>query len=360
VAQLSLRDISKRFGAVTAVDGVSLEIGSGEFVTLLGASGCGKTTLLRIIAGFTRPEAGELIIDGKRVDALPPNRRGVGFVFQSYALFPTQTVAQNIAFSLRIRGRPRTEVDKRVHGLCELTRLSGMEHRYPHELSGGQQQRVALARALAPDPSILLLDEPLAALDAKIRVHLRTEIRAVAERLGITTVYVTHDQEEALSISDRVAVMDAGHVTQVGTPMEVYLKPSSRFVADFIGTSNHLSGRLIGNGRVQVEGHSLAADIPAPLRGKNQCVVCVRPEHIELASASEAPGSALARLLSASFLGQIVRATLATSSGHQLIADVATTDWLAHGLRAGDQVAWAIRAGSAMVFPSDAEDSVSP
>jgi putative spermidine/putrescine transport system ATP-binding protein len=360
VAQLSFRGISKRFGAVTAVDNVSLEIASGEFVTLLGASGCGKTTLLRIIAGFTRPDAGELAINGKRVDALPPNKREVGFVFQSYALFPTQTVAQNIGFSLRIRGRPRTYIDGRVRELCELTRLTGMEQRYPHELSGGQQQRVALARALAPDPSILLLDEPLAALDAKIRVHLRTEIRGVAERLGITTVYVTHDQEEALSISDRVAVMDAGHIIQVGAPMEVYLKPSSRFVADFIGTSNHLPGRLAGNGRVEIEGYSLHVDIPVALRGHGQCAVCVRPEHVELAPLSGASSSAQARLISASFLGQTVRATLTTASGCQLVADVATTDWLAHRLRAGDQVAWAIRAGSAMIFAADTNTSATP
>jgi len=185
--------VTKRFGAVTAVDGVSMDIASGEFVSLVGASGCGKSTLLRIIAGFTKSDGGELTIDGRHVQGLPPSKREVGFVFQSYALFPTQTVAKNIGFSLSLRRRGKTEIANRVAELCALTRLGGLEDRYPHELSGGQQQRVALARALAPDPAILLLDEPLSALDAKIRAHLRTEIRAVVNRLGITTVYVTHD-----------------------------------------------------------------------------------------------------------------------------------------------------------------------
>lgn len=360
VAQLSFRGITKTFGPVRAVDAVSLDIASGEFVTLLGASGCGKTTLLRIIAGFTRADAGELTIDGKRVDALPPSRREVGFVFQSYALFPTQTVSQNIGFSLSIRGRPKAQIAERVRELCALTRLDGLEERYPHELSGGQQQRVALARALAPNPSILLLDEPLAALDAKIRAHLRAEIRAVVERLGITTVYVTHDQEEALSISDRVAVMDAGRILQVGTPMEVYLKPATLFIADFIGTSNHLMGQVVGKGRVDIEGQVLEAALPTALAGQRQCTVCVRPEHVQLAVRGARSNPPSARLLSFSFLGQTVRALLSTAAGQKLIADVSTADWLAQGLQSGDQVQWSIRAGAGMIFPAPADPPSRP
>ena len=262
MTHVALRGISKRFGAVTAVDDVSLDVASGEFVCLLGASGCGKTTLLRILAGFTRPDSGEVLVNGQRVDMLPPNRREVGFVFQSYALFPTKTVAENIGFGLAVRRRPASEIASRVAELCELTRLTGLDGRYPHELSGGQQQRVALARALAPSPSLLLLDEPLSALDAKIRALLRAEIRGIVDRLKVTTVYVTHDQEEALSIADRVAVMDAGKLLQVAAPMDIYLRPRQRFVAEFVGTSNMLLGRPLDSGRVEVDGRAIAAAVP--------------------------------------------------------------------------------------------------
>jgi ABC-type Fe3+/spermidine/putrescine transport system ATPase subunit len=353
VAELKLREITKTFGDVVAVDNVSMDIGSGEFVTLVGASGCGKTTLLRVIAGFTKPDKGGLTIDGRSVDNLTPSKREIGFVFQSYALFPTQTIAQNIGFSLNIRHKPKAEIAERVEELCNLTQLTGMKNRYPHELSGGQQQRVALARALAPNPSILLLDEPLAALDAKIRAHLRIEIRALIDRLGITTVYVTHDQEEALSISDRVAVMDYGKILQEGAPMDVYLRPTGNFVAQFIGSSNNLRGRVTDNGEVVVEGYRLHIEVPEALRGKDTCMVCVRPEHINLTRAGDQSGGIRGKLTAISFLGQTVRARVTTPDGTELQVDIPTSDWLAKGLSVGDEVAWTPEPGSAMVFSLD-------
>ncbi len=350
MAQLTLTGINKRFGDTVAVDDVSLAIASGEFITLVGASGCGKTTLLRIIAGFTRADAGSLAINGHHLEALPPSRREIGFVFQSYALFPTQTVAQNIGFALSVRRRPKDEIARRTTELCALTRLEGLEGRYPHELSGGQQQRVALARALAPNPQILLLDEPLSALDAKIRAHLRTEVRSVVKDCGITTVYVTHDQEEALSMSDRVAVMDRGRIRQIGDPLSVYLRPQDRFVAEFIGTSNTLAGRVTGIGLVDVEGRQVAAQVPDGLGG-DACVVCVRPEHLSLRRADG--GAIPSRLTAMAFLGQTVRATVETATGSRLVADVANAQWLGRGLAVGDAVEWSVAPDCALIFPPD-------
>ena len=353
MAHLSLQGIHKRFGDITAVNDVTLDIASGEFVTLVGASGCGKTTLLRIIAGFTQADAGTLSVDGRRLEKLPPSRREVGFVFQSYALFPTQTVAENIGFSLTIRRRPKAEIALRVDELCELTQLADLKNRYPHEISGGQQQRVALARALAPNPTILLLDEPLSALDAKIRAHLRSEIRAVVDRLGITTVYVTHDQEEALSISDRVAVMNAGRILQVGAPMDLYLKPAVRFVADFIGTTNSLPAWPAGAGQLNIEGGTIEAAIPDGLAGRDHYIVCIRPEHIEVAPAGGDADALTGRLVSFVFLGQSVRTRVQTAGGQELVVDLSTSDWLAGALTVGDDVAWRIRPGTAIVFSAD-------
>ncbi len=352
MTQVTLRNITKRFGAVTAVDGVSLEIASGEFVCLLGASGCGKTTLLRILAGFTRPDSGEVLANGKRLDLLPPNRREVGFVFQSYALFPTKTVAENIGFGLAVRDRPKPEIARRVAELCELTRLQGMTERYPHELSGGQQQRVALARALATQPSMLLLDEPLSALDAKIRAHLRGEIRAVVDRLKVTTVYVTHDQEEALSIADRVAVMEAGKLLQVDAPMNIYLRPRQRFVADFVGASNMLPGRPLDGKHVEVDGVPLDAPVPEKLRAATAVVVCIRPEHVVLARPDGRTAGGKSTLAGVTFAGPTVRARLTTAGGQTLIADVPTHEWLTLGVRQGDAVTWSVRQDAPILLPA--------
>jgi putative spermidine/putrescine transport system ATP-binding protein len=349
MAELSLRALTRHFGGVAAVAGVSLDIRSGEFVSLVGPSGCGKTTLLRLIAGFDRPDSGSMTIDGARVDGLPPRARKVGFVFQSYALFPTKTVAENIAFSLRIHHRPRTEITRRVAELCALMRLDGLAERFPHELSGGQQQRVALARALAPDPAILLLDEPLSALDAKIRAHLRVEIRAVVDRLKITTVYVTHDQEEALSISDRVAVMDGGRIRQQGAPMDVYLRPADAVVASFIGASNLLAGRASADGGLEVDGVDTGVPHPGG-PGGGAVRVCLRPEQIALHRMEGPGGSVIER---SSFLGPAVRAWLTTANGQTLMVDVPTSEWMACGLAAGQRVRWSARPGQAVVLAEE-------
>jgi putative spermidine/putrescine transport system ATP-binding protein len=244
VGFLDIEGVQKKFAQTTAVERFDLRVERGEFVSFLGPSGCGKTTTLRMIAGFESPSAGVIRLAGVDITHRPPNQRNVGMVFQSYALFPNMTVADNIGFGLRVAKRPTEEIRQRVGEMLELIKLPGLGGRYPYQLSGGQQQRVALARALAIRPQVLLLDEPLSALDAKIRVALRNEIRSIQRGLGITTVYVTHDQEEALSLSDRIVVMSEGRVEQIGRPPEIYNFPRTAFVASFIGTLNVLKGRV--------------------------------------------------------------------------------------------------------------------
>ncbi len=313
--KITLDRLTKRFGASLAVDELSLEIGQGELVSLVGGSGCGKTTTLRMIAGFERPDAGAIRFDGRVVNAVPPRKRGVGIVFQSYALFPTMTVAENIAFGLRVAKWPAAKVYERVAEMVELTHLGGFEGRYANQLSGGQQQRVALARALARRPEILLLDEPLSALDAKIRLRLRGEVRKIQQDLGITTVYVTHDQEEALSIADRIAVMRAGRIEQVGRPQEIYGRPRTDFVADFIGISNIVPCRVVSarEGTVEWEGERFR--VPLDDAGEaDQVLVSVRPEKLLLVG-DRGPADARNRLAGVlevvTFLGPIVRLEVA-------------------------------------------------
>lgn len=274
---MRLQGVRKRYGEVVALDGVDLEIRRGEFFSLLGPSGCGKTTLLRLLAGFETPDAGRVLIGGKDMAGVPPYERSVNTVFQNYALFPHMTVAGNIAFGLRMKGLPQGEIRKKVAWALELVDLLGLEGRYPRELSGGQKQRVALARALVLEPQVLLLDEPLSALDLKLRQELRVELMQLQRRLGTTFVFVTHDQEEALVMSDRIAVMRAGRVEQVGLPDEVYERPKNRFVADFLGRSNFLPARP----------HPLGAETPlGPLRLKSplerEALLVIRPEKIRL------------------------------------------------------------------------------
>ena len=305
---LVLKGIQKRFpGGTVAVEDFNLAAEKGEFVSFLGPSGCGKTTTLRMIAGFETPTSGTITVGGNDITYRPANRRNVGMVFQSYALFPNMSVADNIGFGLRVRKRPKDQIRKRVQELLELINLPDKGGRYPYQLSGGQQQRVALARALAIEPEVLLLDEPLSALDAKIRVALRREIRSIQRQLGITTVYVTHDQEEAMSLSDRVVVMSEGRVEQIGPPPEIYNFPATPFVASFVGTLNLLPASVAADGAtVTVDSQTVTPSKPLQGRAGSRVTVALRPEAIEL---GEAGGANRLRgtVEDVSFLGSIVR-----------------------------------------------------
>jgi putative spermidine/putrescine transport system ATP-binding protein len=302
--------VQKTFGDLTVVQDFNLDVGAAEFVSFLGPSGCGKTTVLRMVAGFEEPTDGSIVIAGKDVTRLKPNQRNIGMVFQAYALFPNLTVAQNIGFGLKVAGMPRADSDKRVAEMLELIKLPQFGDRYPYQLSGGQQQRVALARAIAPKPKLLLLDEPLSALDAKVRVSLRDEIRAIQKELGITTVFVTHDQEEALSISDRIVVMYGGKAEQVGTPFEIYNRPSTKFVANFVGTLNVLEGTVtdpsagkvkVGAGEVVLKGKLNGSKAGETLS------LALRPEAISLGRQPGRDATLGGEISEVSFLGSVIR-----------------------------------------------------
>ena len=277
---VSLAGLEKRYGGAAVVDGVSLEIAAGEFFSLLGPSGCGKTTTLRMIAGFERPDAGRIALGGVDITGLPPERRGMGMVFQNYALFPHRTVAENVAFGLRMRGVGKVEIGGRVRTALEMVRMTGLEERRPSQLSGGQQQRVALARAIVIDPSVLLCDEPLGALDKKLRQQMQFELKTLHRRLGLTLVYVTHDQEEALTMSDRIGVMRAGRIVQQGPPGEIYDRPVDRFVADFIGDTNIIEGLVAGGVLTVAAGWGMPVAAAAGVGA-----VAVRPERVRLGAA---------------------------------------------------------------------------
>jgi putative spermidine/putrescine transport system ATP-binding protein len=304
---LDLSGLQKSYGANTVVKSFDLKVEQGEFVSLLGPSGCGKTTVLRMVAGFETPSKGEILIDGQNVTDLRPNQRAIGMVFQSYALFPNLTVAQNVGFGLKIKGMPKAEAAARVADMLRLIGLPDLGARYPFQLSGGQQQRVALARALAPQPRVLLLDEPLSALDAKIRVSLRAEMREIQQKLGITTIFVTHDQEEALSISDRVVVMNGGLADQIGTPFEVYNQPRTRFVANFVGTLNTFDAEVTdaAQGQVIIAGKSLRVSQPLP--GKGPVSLALRPEAVHLGQGAAGDMVLPATVTSVQFMGSVIR-----------------------------------------------------
>jgi ABC-type Fe3+/spermidine/putrescine transport system ATPase subunit len=351
---VAVQGVVKRFGAVTAVDGATLAIGDGELFTLLGPSGCGKTTLLRLIAGFHVPDGGQIWFGERRVDGLAPYERNIGMVFQNYALWPHMTVRANITYGLRLRRLDRTEVERRLAEGLRKVNLLGLEGRYPGQLSGGQQQRVALARALVLNPDILLLDEPLSNLDAKIRIQVRAEIRRLQKELGITTVYVTHDQEEALSLSDRVAVMREGKVLQVAVPKELYERPATRFVADFVGVNNFIGGVCdeVGDGRVVVSTTlgPLRGLAGAAMRPGDRCVVAVRPENIALGSRGD--NACRGRIALASYLGSTLRYDVQTSGGPLLKVDV-RDPWHHEVLAPGSEVTVSFPTSAALTLADD-------
>jgi putative spermidine/putrescine transport system ATP-binding protein len=310
MAFLEINDLRKAFGLLSVVQNFELAVERGEFVSFLGPSGCGKTTTLRMVAGFEKPSSGTIRINGNDVTGLRPNQRNVGMVFQSYALFPNMTVAENIGFGLKVARRPAAEIGARVEEMLKLIKLPTLAGRHPYQLSGGQQQRVALARALAIKPQVLLLDEPLSALDAKIRVSLREEIRTVQRALGITTIYVTHDQEEALSMSDRIVVMNEGRVEQIGTPFEIYNYPRTRFVASFVGTLNILRARVLdaARGRIAIDDQEIVAQrgIAEITTGETR-LVALRPEAISLTDPGGERNRMKGTIEDVSFLGSVMR-----------------------------------------------------
>ena len=322
--QVIIKDAVKRYGDFTALNGVSLDIREGEFFTLLGPSGCGKTTLLRMIAGFNSIEGGDFYFGDKRINDVPAHKRDIGMVFQNYAIFPHLTVRENVAYGLKARKVPAKDIAPRVNEALELVQISHLADRKPNELSGGQQQRVALARAFVIEPSVLLMDEPLSNLDAKLRVQMRSVIKKLQRRLGITTIYVTHDQEEALAISDRIAVMKDGHIMQIGTPNEIYAKPQNPFVAGFIGVSNFLgcevSAPAGGNAAVSIK-NELNITVPVSRAYTGKGKISARPEQLFF-SAEGMPGT----VLFSTFLGDFIEYEVELDDGQSLIVNEYTKD----------------------------------
>ena len=338
---LELDHIEKRFGDTGVLHGVSLSVQHGEFVTLLGPSGCGKTTTLRIIAGLETPDAGRVVLRGKDVTAAPPEKRDVNTVFQNYALFPHMSVAANIGYSLRLKKMPRAEIAKEVDAALELVQLSGYGARMPAELSGGQRQRVAIARAIVNRPSVLLLDEPLGALDLQLRRQMQLELKRLQKQVELTFIYITHDQEEALNMSDRIAVMHDGRFEQVGTPAEVYDRPRTSFVARFVGTANIVEGRVAENRNGTLMVHAAGGEVPALCCGCGKqagdgVTLAVRSEHVEFCTEGGLPATVKEK----TFAGGMLRIALALENGDELVASRHGIDI---ALSAGDgvRVTWA-------------------
>jgi iron(III) transport system ATP-binding protein len=344
--------VTKSFGQFQAVREASFTVNRGEFVCFLGPSGCGKTTLLRMIAGLETMSGGRIVQDGRDISYLPPSQRDFGIVFQSYALFPNLTVFDNVAYGLRGRGKSAAEIAARVDELLTLVGLPGEARKYPSQISGGQQQRVALARALAISPGLLLLDEPLSALDARVRVYLRQEIRALQHRLGVTTIMVTHDQEEALTMADRIAVMNAGQVEQFDAPGAVYAVPSTPFVADFVGTTNFLRAKLLLPGKIVSGGVEIAAATPGNLNPGADLRVCVRPEDVMVRGVSDStPNRVDVTVEELVFMGAFSRARLAGPNGMSISADFSANLLRDHALSTGARIKIALPADRLRVFP---------
>ena len=347
---IEARNTVKQFGqghtAVLALDDVSIDIRRGEFFTLLGPSGCGKTTLLRLIAGFEMPTSGTILLDGQDITYLPPNKRPVNTVFQSYALFPHLTVAQNVGFGLQMQGRPKAEVTATVDRMLALVKLEPMAGRKTSQLSGGQQQRVALARALAPQPKVLLLDEPLSALDLKLRKEMQIELKRLQTETGITFVFVTHDQEEALTMSDRIGVMSAGRLQQVGTAKDIYNRPVNRFVASFIGETNFLPATRDATGLRLATGDRLDGAFPG---SPGKVTVAVRPEQVRLCEASE-PGAIAARVADMVYFGTDTHCHLMLADGSEIVARLQSTATGEIGLAEGQTVGLRFAPGAVQVL----------
>ena len=353
---LKVAGLEKRYGAFTALADIDLEITEGEFVCFLGPSGCGKTTLLRAIAGLEPQTRGSIVQAGRDISRLPPAQRDYGIVFQSYALFPNLTVGQNVGYGLVNRGIKRLEVARQVDALLTLIGLPDSTRKYPAQLSGGQQQRVALARALATKPGLLLLDEPLSALDARVRLRLRGEIRDLQRRLGVTTIMVTHDQEEAISIADRIVVMNQGRIEQVGTPEEIYRRPASLFVADFVGTMNFLPGEMTGERHARIGGLELA--VPAGLMSGAACTVCARPEDFIIRGVDASTQNAFAATIEEmDSLGAVARARLTAAAlpGQSILADFSLNAITDLGLAPGRTVTVALPPERLRVYPGRRE-----
>ena len=317
---LQLKNINKYFGKNHVIKNVNLNFEKGHFITFLGPSGCGKTTLLRMIAGFYEPDEGEILLNGKNIERVPPYDRNTAMVFQEYALFPHMNVFDNVSYGLRVKKKPKDEIEKRVKQALSLMQLEGMEKRFPNQMSGGQQQRVAVARALVMNPEVLLLDEPLSNLDAKLRESVRVELRQIQQKMGLSTIYVTHDQSEALSMSDAIVVLKDGIVHQVGTPQEIYFEPKTAFVADFIGTTNLISLKAESGNRVTYGGVSFASS--NPVKEGVEYVASVRPESAGLSKEPvESQVNLKARITNTMFLGEKVRYFLQDALDKEWIVD---------------------------------------
>ena len=358
--RITVKGLTKRFGPLEVVSDVGFSIEEGEMFTLLGPSGCGKTTLLRLIAGFYAPDAGEVLFDDRVVNDLPPHERGIGMVFQNYALWPHMTVFENAAYGLKLRKIAPAQIGERIRAVLEKVKLGEMGDRYPGQLSGGQQQRVALARALVLNPKILLLDEPLSNLDAKIRIQVRAEIRKLQKELGITTVYVTHDQEEALTLSDRIAVFNKGKVLQIGPPKALYERPQNRFVADFIGINNLAEGTVEAADaaqpwlRLKTGFGELLAVKDERFRPGDRCVVSVRPENADL-DGEPAPGRNLVqgRIVFAAYLGNALRYDVDLGQGVVFKVDI-RDPWHHEQRPMGTTVKVSFPASSTVAMPAEA------